>query len=450
MKLNRSILALAAGLFATSAMAQTGAASGTPYGSGQDSVRCRQNLSLFSSYAKNESYQDAYEPWRAAYKECPASSKNIYIYGARILKWKIEQEKDATKRQALVDDLIQLYDDRAKYYGDDARHGIDMITSNKITDYLAVYGDKADYAKVYDWAKAAIAKTQAQTHPQLFNYFTYASQVLARADEKRIETYINDYLQTSDYLDKQYASAEGNEKLQQSIEANKSVIDQAFAGSGLAGCDILEKVYTPEKVDAHKDDKAFLETTCNLFVSAGCDHPVYFQAARHLFAIEPSAKAAMGLAGKAVQDRNYSEATDYLQKAIQYATNNSDKLKCYELMASIALQQGNHGAARSAANSALALNPKSGRSMIILARTIGSAADNIFPSDKVKQRCVYYLVIDRLQAAVSADPSVAREANSLIAQYRGMLPSQADIFMHPELEIGKSFTVPGYGTTTIR
>lgn len=449
MRLNKSFLSLVAVVMTIPTMAQTGIASGTAFGSGQDSIRCRQNLSLFSSYAKAESYQDAVEPWRQAYAECPASSKNIYIYGVRILKWQIENEKDATKRTALIEQLIKLYDDRAKYFGDDSRQGIDVITTNKITDYLHYYADNPDYAKVYEWAKAAINTTKGETLPQLFNYFTYASQVLARADESRIETYINDYLQTADYMDQQYAAAEGNEKLQQSIEANKAVIDQAFAASGLAGCDILLKVYTAEKIDAHKTDKAYLETTCNLFQGAGCDEPVYYQAARYLFDIEPSAKAAMGLAGNAVKERKFGEAQEYLQKAIQYATKTSDKIMCYELMASLAMQQGNTGTARSAANNALQLNPRSGRSMIILARLIGNSASSIFPDDRVKQRAVYYLVIDRLRAAASADASVAGEANKLIAQYRQMVPSAADIFMHPELGSGQTFTVPGYGSTVI-
>lgn len=450
MRLNKSILSLAAVLYATATMAQTGVASGSTYGHGQDSIRCRQNLSLFSSYAKAESYSEAIEPWTLVYNECPAASKNIYIYGVRIFKWRIDQEKDATKRQALVESLLKLYDDRAKYFGDDAKQGVDVIMANKITDYIQYYGDKVDYSLIYDWAKGAIEQTKDKTSGQLLNYFTYASQMKARSDEKLIEVYINDYLQISELLDRQIVEAEGNDKLKENLEINKSAIDQAFAASGLAGCDILQKVYTIEKVDAHKDDKGYLETTCNLFLGAGCDSPVYFQAARHLFAIEPSAKAAMGLAGKAVQDKKYGEAQEYLQKAIQYATNNSDKLKCYELMASIAMSQGNYATARSASQSALVLNPKSGRSLIILARMLGSSADNIFPDDRIKQRAVYYLVIDRLNAAVAADPSVSREANSLIAQYRQMLPSQADIFMHPELGQGKSFTVPGHGTTVIR
>ena len=74
------------------ALAQTGIASGTPYGSGQDSIRCRENISLFSTYVKSESYTDAYEFWKKAYAECPGSSKNIYISGVKILNWQIQQE----------------------------------------------------------------------------------------------------------------------------------------------------------------------------------------------------------------------------------------------------------------------------------------------------------------------------------------------------------------------
>ena len=81
MKLNRMILVAALGLLSTAAYAQTGKASGTPFGSGQDSIRCRQSISLFTSLGKTGNYQDAYEHWKRAYDECPASSKNIYIIG---------------------------------------------------------------------------------------------------------------------------------------------------------------------------------------------------------------------------------------------------------------------------------------------------------------------------------------------------------------------------------
>lgn len=450
MKLRKSLLAMAIALFASSAMAQTGVASGTPFGSGQDSVRCRQNLSLFSGFAKAGSFQDAYEPWAKAYAECPGSSKNIYVYGARILKWKMEQEKDPQKRAAILQELLQMYDTRAKYFGDDARYGADVIVANKIGDYLALAGDAISYADAYSWAKPVVDSYEVNTTPQLLYYYVYASRAVAQKDETQHETYINDYLRASELMDQQLAAVGENEEGKKKIEAFKTPMDADFASSGLAGCDILEKIYTTEKVDENKGNKSYLQKTCQLFLNAGCESPAYFVASRHLFDLEPSAGAAMGLAGKAIKDKNYSEANNYLQEAIKLSNKTSDKVKCYELLADLAMIQGNYGAARTHSNSALALNPKSGKSLIKIATMLGSAADNIFPDDKVKQRAVFFLVIDKLRAAAAADPSVANEANRLVGRYTSMLPSAADIFMHPELGQGQSFTVPGYGTTTIR
>ena len=45
------------------AYAQKGVDTGTPFGSGEDSVRCITNISLFVPYAKAGNFKDAYEFW---------------------------------------------------------------------------------------------------------------------------------------------------------------------------------------------------------------------------------------------------------------------------------------------------------------------------------------------------------------------------------------------------
>ena len=78
--------------------AQTGVTDGSPFGHGEDSVRCRENISLLTSYAKSGSFKDAKPFWENALKECPGSSKNIYIYGAKILAWEIEHAATPAER----------------------------------------------------------------------------------------------------------------------------------------------------------------------------------------------------------------------------------------------------------------------------------------------------------------------------------------------------------------
>lgn len=461
MKLNKSILSMSVALLSSvGAMAQTGIASGTPFGHGADSVRCRQNLSLFSSFAKTGQFADAYEPWLATYKECPASSKNVYIHGANILKYKISQEQDATKRAKLVDDLLALYDARIKYFGDDPKKGKDLITQDKVSDYVTIFGEKADYSKVYGWTKAIVDEYKENAPGGILYWFLASSRETARGeDEAKKERYINDYLAVSDMMDKQLEATEDS-TLRANLEANMAQLDESFARSGLASCDLLKKIYTLDKLEARKEDKAYLATTIKLFQNAveqdeegnsknECDSPVPDKAAEYLFKLEPSAKAAMGLAGKYIREKDYTTAIKYLEEAIQRSTNNHDKVKCYELMWTLADRTGNGSLSSRAQSAILAINPNNGKVLIRQATSLGARANSIFPGDATKARCVYFAVIERLRAAAAKDPSVAGQVSGLIARYQKMLPSKEAIFMHPDLS-GGTLAIPGYGTVKVR
>ena len=98
------------------AKAQKGIESGTPFGLGEDSVTCVENLRMFTTYAKNGAFKEAAEFWEKVYAECPASSRNIYLYGVEIIKKQIEEEKDPAKRDALIDRLMEVYDNRMLPY----------------------------------------------------------------------------------------------------------------------------------------------------------------------------------------------------------------------------------------------------------------------------------------------------------------------------------------------
>lgn len=450
MKLRNIIMTSAFGLVSSVAFAQTGVATNTPFGSGQDSIKCRQDLSLLTSYAKAGSYADAYNPWKSAYEACPASSKNIYIFGAKILGYMIEQEKDAKKKQEYIDKLMQMYDSRVKYFGNDEKYGADVIVGAKVADYTKYMSDKADYNTVYNWVSPIVQQYKENTSAQTLFYFSYASQALARADEKKIPTYINDFMLADKYLNDQLEKADGDAKAVDRLNSFKTSMETSFASSGLASCEMLQKVYTTDAIEQNKTNKEYLTLVTGLFQGAGCDAPVYYLASKHLFNIEPTANAAMGLAGEAISDKKYDAANEWLKKAIDLSKDNMDRSKCYELLAQIAQLQNNWGAARTYSNQALSENPKSGKSYILQAQMIASSAGSLYPDDPIKQKCVYFLVLDKLAKAASVDPSVAAKANSLAASYRRYLPSASDIFMHPDLNKGSSFSCGSWGTTTIR
>ena len=95
MKLKNLLITSILVLLATSLTlgAQTGVETGTPFGSGDDSIQCRQNISLFTTYVKAKNFKEAYPFWLEALEKCPGSTKNIYLYGVQIMNWKIEKPR---------------------------------------------------------------------------------------------------------------------------------------------------------------------------------------------------------------------------------------------------------------------------------------------------------------------------------------------------------------------
>ena len=71
------------------------------YGTGEDSIRCLENLSLYTNYYKIKDYNAAYDSWKVVYDECPkANGRTLYQHGAFLIAAKMSQEKDPAKKQA--------------------------------------------------------------------------------------------------------------------------------------------------------------------------------------------------------------------------------------------------------------------------------------------------------------------------------------------------------------
>ncbi|MDR0349377.1 MAG: hypothetical protein LBH90_07805, partial [Tannerella sp.] len=197
MKTKVLFLAIGCLIGVSGAYAQKGVDIGTPFGSGDDSVRCITNISLFIPYAKSGNFKDAYEYWKIAYKECPAATKDIYLHGVRIVNWQIENEKDPVRIEALINDLMAVYDQRVKYFGDDSRYGRDWIISRKAQDYVRLKGENLDAKLLYGWLKEVIDEFGNKTEALAVSYYMLASNQILAAEENHKETYIQDYLKAS-------------------------------------------------------------------------------------------------------------------------------------------------------------------------------------------------------------------------------------------------------------
>ena len=222
-----------------SAKAQKGVDNGTRFGSGADSVNCVTNISLFQTDIKVNNFKDAYPRWKAAYEECPAATRDLYMYGVQLVKWQISEEQDAAQREVLIEELMAVYDKRIIYFGDDPRYGKDWIIAAKATDYIQLKGDNLDPVILYGWLDDVTNEFQEKVDPKILSYLMFASYKLIGVDiEKYREQYINDFLRCSAFLDAQLENARtaNDETAINNSMAYKSQIEEGFTASGVADC----------------------------------------------------------------------------------------------------------------------------------------------------------------------------------------------------------------------
>ena len=125
-------------------------------------------------------------------------------------------------------------------------------------------------------------------------------------------------------------------------------------------------------------------------------------------------------------------------------TDNVNKSEDYYLIGVILNEKKNYPEAKQNCLKALEANPNNGAAHILLGTMYAASAHSVYPNDAVLAKCVYYAAIEQFEKAKQADESLTETANKMIATYRGHLPSNEDIFMHPDIEKGKSFTIGGW------
>lgn len=453
MKIKVILSAIALGAMAFSgSYAQTGVQSKSKFGHGEDSIRCMQNLSLFASYAKQGDYKSAVEFWDKAYDECPASHSSIYSYGPRIVAWQITDEKDAAKRNQLFDRLMKVYDDRIKYFGNNARYGKAYILGRKAIDYVQ-YAQFVDpnrdplKEEAYKWLGEAIKLDGTSNEAAVFQqYFILSDGIYKGKSDEFREKYINDYLMITPLLNERANSGDPKDTV---YAAMKTMVDAMFAQSGAADCKTLDGVYG-NQLEGKKDDKDFLNVVLTLYRNAECEESaIFFKASDYMHKIEPSSASASGLAIQAYNKKDYNKAISYFEEAIALEENNVEKSKLQMKVAAIYNELGNYTRSRSAAQTALNYNSSNSSAYILIA-LLYAQHSTVIDDDPVIQKTAYWAAVDKLERAKAVDPSSAASVNKMISGYKANFPPKSELFMRNIT--GDTYTVPGWiqEKTTIR
>ena len=446
MKIKTLLLAIAT-MVALPSFAVKGVEDGSKFGTGEDSIRCLENLSLYTNYYKIKDYNSAYDSWKVVFDECPtAAGTNLYSQGAYILAYKLASEKDQAKKQALFEELMKCYDQRVKYYGTNKKYPESYIRGRQAMDYIKYSAEKDYLATVLPWLEQSVNGRGVDADNDVIQKYFELLEVRYQSDKaKYSESFIDSYLKLGDIVDKRIAKAD---KYKEAYIITRNNLNAIFVNSGVADCATLEGVFST-KVEENKQNDEELEKIINIFDKADCkESEIYFTASRYAHALNPVAKTAVGCARQAFKKEEFANAVKFYNEAIELEQVDSLKYTYAIEKANALYQSKRYGEAKSAALQAISFDSKQGEPYMLLA-TIYATVDP-YPEDPILNKTKFWAAVDKLQTAKSLEPELAEKANTLINSYRKFYPSKEEVFFKPELAPGAEFTVGGIINESVR
>ena len=407
---------------------------------GADSAECVKYLSYYKEYYKQKNYDEALPHWRDAFRLCPpTANQTMLVDGTTLIRQLINKNKsNSVYKDALVDTLIRIHDLRAENFPKYATTAI----NNKGLDMVNYLQDEPK--ALYDGLKSVISANKENSKPQFFLFLFNAACSLYESGVLTSDDVLNDFGVAMSYMDKMPAN-DDTQKIRTDIE-------NLLATSNVASCENLIALFQP-RFDATPDDLSLVTNIVKVMGSTeGCtDNDLFFNAANKMHELDPSSSSAYFLYKLYAGREDIDNAIKYMEEAIAAEdTDAAQDAQYYFELATFCYKNSSNAKAFEGAMKAAELDSSlAGKCYLLIGSIWGS---QVCPGNEIEKRAPYWVAVDYLVKAKNADPSLAEDANKLIAQYSQYFPQTAEAFMY-NYNKGDSYTVSCGGmraVTTVR
>lgn len=421
-------------------------------GFGQQDEECMNNLSIFSSYAKNKKYDEAYEPWMKVRNKCPKFNRNIYVAGEKILEHKIKNSTGA-EQLAFIKDLITVYEKHNEFYASKFPTGkMAYEIGNLSYKYRKELGlsDEQLY-ELFDKGYKQDLKNFKDAKA-LYTYFSLKVDIYDKGAKSTndAQDLFDKYDDVNDKIETEVGKAsEGLNKLIQKEEAGTALTSKEktykrfyeqtlnaydqISGSmdtkigNRANCEVLIPLYQ-KNFEENKNDAKWLQRAMNKMGQKECtDDPMFEKLVAQKNNLEPDANTSYYLGLLNEKKGNTSEAEKYYNQAESLETNPIKKWGYVFKRAEKAKKKGAYGKARQLYREALQLNPSNGTPYLRIATMYASSANSC--GDSVfNKRAVYWLAAAEARKAGKVDGRLKKSAAQYAANYEAKAPDKSMIF----------------------
>ncbi len=386
----------------------------------EDKAKAEEQLAIYGDAIKQGNYRGAVPGIQWFLKNAPDFNTKLYIEATDVYNRLAGAEKDAVKRQVLVDSLMWLYDERIRICGDEVN------VLNRKAIYAAVYngGKKettADVLKLLDRVYE-ISGTQVLDN-NLDSYFkiVYANHTLLKnLSEDEI---LARYDKLMGVIDQKIKVAQQANKTAdvEKYKQFKSNADDLLVKMVTVNCAFVKKNLEP-KFRQTPDDIALAKRIFTFMLNDKCtDDPLWLEAAEAIHKVEKDYGLAKNLGVKYFAMGNSDKAEGFFNEALTLATDPAQKSETLMLLGTVKAKAGSKSAAREYYRQALAADP-SNKEPYERIGDLYSSSDECFKKESMAQDRLIY---------IAAYDMYARAGNSQkMAAARAQFPSKEDIFLY--------------------
>lgn len=382
---------------------------------GKDEQACKENVSVFREYCKQKNYEDALNPWRWAYTNCPASYATIYKNGPKIIKAQIKKYPE--NKNEYIDTLMMIFDQRIKYgFGKEG-----YILGLK--GYELFFVDKNRAEEAYQILKTSINMDNNTSSVQAVYAYMKAIIHLQKKGIKSKEDVLSAYSIVSEIVD---YNIKNQSKTTKNFIKYSEKIEDMF--TPYANCEDIISLYS-EKFQTSKEDIDLLKRIEKILTEKECvKNQLYLDLLSILKDLDESYDYQIKLASALFANGYFLKSSNIYNKILQdYDLEENLKAKTLLDYANSLRMEKKYSQAISQTIKALQIKPDLGEAHLLQGNIYVSGAKSC--GNDFEQTTVYWLAVDCFVKAKS-DDKVKDIAVKLINTYSKYFPNKETCFFN--------------------
>ena len=392
---------------------------------GKDEQACKENVSVFREYCKQKNYEDALNPWRWAYTNCPASYATIYKNGPKIIKAQIKKYPE--NKNEYIDTLMMIFDQRIKYgFGKEG-----YILGLK--GYELFFVDKNRAEEAYQILKTSINMDNNTSSVQAVYAYMKAIIHLQKKGIKSKEDVLSTYSVISEIVD---YNIKNKSKTTKNFIKYSEKIEDMF--TPYANCEDIISLYS-EKFQNSKEDIDLLKRIEKILNEKECvKNQLYLDVLSILQDVDESYDYKIKLASALFANGYFLKSSNVFKKILQnYDLEENLKAKTLLDYANSLRMEKKYSQAISQTIKALQIKPDWGEAYLLQGNIYVSGAKSC--GNDFEQTTVYWLAVDCFVKAKS-DDKVKDIAVKSINTYSKYFPNKETCFFNG-VQSGEKYTI---------